>query len=222
MRPQISWTFVGAFITAFGFAWTGDAAALTLDAGAPSASPPTILPGRVSDPLTFSVVNDAATPDKEFGGFTVRFRVLPLTGATGQVAIGAVTAPANPVFGSTNSFIANRPQPGNDVGVTDFTFGTPATIPTAPGSPLFNYTLEPSADALGDFGIYAVTDFGVTQWVGPSFTAQYFDNVGSGNDPVLLGVVTVVPEPISLALLGLGGLAFIRRNRRTKPRGTNR
>jgi hypothetical protein len=74
---------------------------------------------------------------------------------------------------------------------------------------------------MGTFGVYALPGLTNTGWTDQTGTTQFFQNVPSTGSPVLIGQVTVVPEPgCVLAVVGLAALAFARRAARRQPAGT--
>ncbi|MEM9347250.1 MAG: PEP-CTERM sorting domain-containing protein [Planctomycetota bacterium] len=72
------------------------------------------------------------------------------------------------------------------------------------------YTLDVNSDGtLDGFPIVADVSSQLAQWTSGERASIYF----GGDDGVVISNFSVVPEPGSLALLGLGGLALIRRRR---------
>ena len=74
-----------------------------------------------------------------------------------------------------------------------------------------------SSNASGLFGIYALEGAALTQWTDSNLNTQFFTNVPDGTGMVLIGEVSVVPEPSALVLAGtamLFGLGVTLRRRR--------
>ena len=217
MRLRLGSVFVAAFGAACGLVSTAHAIPLTLTTDASPTAPPKIWPGTVSEPFAFTLTNatDTDAPENLLTGWQVTLDIEPLPGATGTVEILDVSQPSGHLLeGSGFGLGANRN--GENLTVFDFIlFASPVQVPTEPGAPLFEYTLEASANALGDFGIYAIND--LSEWSDasqPFSLVRRYDNLPVGGGRVLIGRVTVIPEPTSLALLALGGLVLGGRRRR--------
>lgn len=217
MRSRIVYMFIGVFVGACVLVSTTHAVPLTLVTDASTSTPPAILPGAVSDPFSFTLINDTAVdaPEDLLTGWQVTLDIEPLPGATGTVEIFDVSQPAAGYLLEGSGFGLGANRNGENLTVFDFIlFASPVQVPVDPGAPLFEYTLEASTDALGGFGIYAVGR--LSEWsdsASPIIRAREYNNLPFNGGSVLIGKVTVIPEPTSLALLGLGGLAFCRRNR---------
>ncbi|MEM1165514.1 MAG: hypothetical protein AAGI30_04410 [Planctomycetota bacterium] len=200
-----------------GLASTVSAAPLSISTDASIGSPPNILPGEISGSFTFNIVNavDTDAPDDLLTGWQVTLDIVPLAGATGTVEIFDVSTPSAGYLLEGAGFGIGANRNGENLTIFDFIlFAPPVQVPAAPGAPLFDYRLEASADALGDFGIYAVAS--LSEWAdnsSPIVLAREFEGLPFDSGPVLIGQVTVVPTPSTAAVVGLAGVMASRRRR---------
>jgi hypothetical protein len=177
-----------------------------------------------SGSFTFTMANDGTTaaPDN-FIGWVLGIQLVPQGGATGTLTVGSLAG------GTTN------PMPFGDLQITQPQLATLGGSASLNGSTQYYFMginsltdlgtlavgqtyemgslgLTASPSALGKWDVYTV------QQNSPLFKTYFFDGtateqpfgnmpwVGQGNYSLKLGEVQVVPEPSSLAILGLTGL----------------
>jgi hypothetical protein len=198
----------------------------------------TMQPGS-TDAITFRMTNSGTTttPDN-FIGWVLGLQFIPQAGATGTVTV----AGGSPLTGGTVN-----PMPFGDLqisqpaiaqigsgatinGLTNYWFMNVNTL-TDLGTVAVGQTYEmgklsltASGDAAGKWDVYTVqqnSPLFKTYWFDGSALEQPFGNipwVGGGNYSLKLGEVEVVPEPGTLAFLGMAGLGAggyaLRRRRR--------
>ncbi len=215
MQPLFCSALFAGFAAACGLCSAVRAAPLTLVTDATVAASPGVLPGAVSSPFTFTLVNAVANdaPDDLLTGWQVTLDIEPLPGATGTVEVFDVSQPATGYLLEGSGFGLGANRNGENLTVFDFIlFAPPVQVPADPGAPLFNYRLEASDDAQGDFGIYVVPR--LSEWSdssSPFALARTYDGLPFSGGSVLIGQVTAVPEPALFGLLGLGGMLMLTR-----------
>lgn len=201
-----------------------------------------------SDAITFRMTNSGTTaaPDN-FIGWVLGLQFIPRAGNTGTLTVGSLAqgvinpmpGPANGVDGSTIQIT----QPAfSTLGSSASINGSPnywfmginslselGTVAVGQTYEMGKLSLTASANALGTWDVYTV------QQNSPLFRSYWFDGsavesqfgnipwsvggVGQGNYSLKLGEVAVVPEPGTLAFLGMaglgaGGYALRRRSRK--------
>ncbi len=183
--------------------------------------------------MTIPIFNSDTVNAPGLSAWTLAIRIVPEAGATGTLAFGTFSYPANEII-SPSVTPAGSPSlvtsaNGVKVGATnsDLTVNGQNPVP-ATGAAMFsvNYT---STDAVGKFDIYAwnQTNGLGSYWVASDSTDQGFTNIPSGLpalNELLLGTVTVTatPEPgtMLLAFLASGGIATNLVRRRRVPQET--
>lgn len=195
------------------------ASVINLDTGTDTLE--TLQPGG-SGSVIFRLSNDGTTSLDTFTGWNLGLQFIPRAGTTGTLTVGSLSAGSvNPVPVGTTELT----QPVSaSLGVvtinglsTYFNTGSIATAEysvLAAGSTYDMGTvgLTASVNALGVWDVYTVQQntplFRTYFW--NDGLEQMFANVptgaGPGNYSVQLGTVAVVPEPSTLAMLGLAGL----------------
>jgi hypothetical protein len=215
---QTSVVLCAAAATFMGF-MAAHATNLTLDVGKTA----TVQQGA-SGTFTFSATNDAGAIT-DFLGWTLGIQVQPAGTTSGTLSIGSLLVPtSNPILtgtlGSNIDFTAPTPatlaNSGTINGSTQFTFfGMSANdeLRTVNASETYNLgslTFNASPTASGTWNVYAVQQQGAiawkSYWTNGDLTDAPFANPiwqpsPVGNTSVLIGTITAVPEPSSLALL---------------------
>ncbi len=197
----------------------------------------TLQPGG-SGSVIFRLSNDGTSPLNTFTGWNLGLQFIPRAGTTGTLTVGSLSAGSvNPVPAGTTELTQPSLSSLGAVTINGLStyFNTGAITTSeyavlAPGSTYDMGTvgLTASGDALGFWDVYTVQQnnplFRTYLW--NDGVEEMFANVptgtGSGlpgNYSVQLGAVEVVPEPSTLAMLGLaglgaGGYAWRRRGRR--------
>jgi hypothetical protein len=208
----------------------GEAATLTLDTGK-SAS---LLPGGTGS-FTFSATNDAGAIDENFLAWVIGVQILPAGGNVGSLTIGALTQPGTAPLPAgeveASNFQATLASGASINGSTTYQLLSLAAtefLNTAASNSTYNLgtlSLTASGDAQGTWNVYAVQqggNFYKTHWTDGGFEDIDFGNFPRGssgsNTSLLLGIVSVVPEPGTLALAGsaLAGVAWVARRIRRR------
>jgi hypothetical protein len=189
----------------------GTSSSLTLQQGA-------------SGTFTFTAANDAGAITN-FLGWTLGIQVLPAGTTSGSISIGSLLVPsANPILSGTLGgnidftapTVGTLANSGTINGSTQFTFfGMSANdeFRTVNASTTYNLaalSFLASPTASGTWNVYAVQQQGPTAWksywTDENLTDTPFGNWPSspvGNTAVLVGTITAVPEPSTIALLGM-------------------
>lgn len=196
----------------------------------------TVEPGG-SGSFTFTMTNvgTSAAPDN-FIGWVLGIQLVPRVGNTGSLTVGSlsggainpmptgsldITQPVLSTLGS--SAVLNGSNQYYFMGIN--TLDTLGTLAVGQTYEMGSLGLTASGDASGTWDVYTV------QQNSPLFKTYFFDGtafeqpfgnmpwVGGGNYSLKLGEVAAVPEPSTLAMLGLagfgaGGYAWRRRGRR--------
>jgi hypothetical protein len=204
-----------------------------------------IAPGS-TDGFTFTMTNvgTTAAPD-DFIGWVLGLQFVPQPGTTGTLTVGSLAGgTTNPMpFGDlqiSQPQLATLGSSASLNGSTQYyfmginTLTDLGTLAVGQTYEMGTLSLTASPDALGAWDVFTV------QQNSPLFKTYFFDGsaieqqfgnipwivggVGQGNYSLQLGTVAVVPEPSSLALLGMaglgaGGYAWRRRGRKAAAAG---
>lgn len=181
-------------------------------------------PGTSGD-ATFSFRNNVVDITDNFLAWTLGIQVLPSGSVSGGLSLGTLAqADANPMpigaFPDTiQPTLLTLAGGGTINGSTEFYqigMQTTVALGTLLGNTSYNmgklgFTASPTAS--GTWNVYAVQQGGANYqsfWTDGSLTDSDFGNLprGAGNSSTLLGTVTVVPEPGSVAILTAFGLAL--------------
>lgn len=183
----------------------------------------TVEPGG-SGSFTFTMANvgTSAAPDN-FIGWVLGIQLVPRVGNTGSLTVGSlsggainpmptgsldITQPVLSTLGS--SAVLNGSNQYYFMGIN--TLDTLGTLAVGQTYEMGSLGLTASGDASGTWDVYTV------QQNSPLFKTYFFDGtafeqpfgnmpwVGGGNYSLKLGEVAAVPEPSTLAMLGLAGL----------------
>lgn len=151
------------------------------------------------------IENPSESPDLLFA-WSLGLVITPDVSAMGSLEFASATLPSDyllagrseglePAFSGPATSIA-------PIGDTDSLF-TGIVVPDA-GKNLLATTFVASPDAKGLFYVSIVPDeFTGANWFSSDFeNARDFDNVPFGGGPVVIGSITIVPEPSTLLLIG--------------------
>lgn len=194
-----------------------NSANLTLLTDAPPTAPLVVTPlDALNHQLLVSAVDDTNNdpPHQEFmAAWQFSLRAIPDAGTTGTLNATEGSMPDNYVFADLQTLGFRADQAPGDP--TTFNAGditlpdtAAAHVPTAPGKNLALISFQPSSDALGRFGIYAVDLH--TLWVDSSNSGGFrsFVNVPIDDGLTRIGdVVVTVPEPATSFLAVLAVVA---------------
>lgn len=198
-------------------------------------TPVTIDTGKVlslgagaSSTLVLSATNtNAGSSVTNFNGWTLGLQLLPQAGATGTLTMTgitnastdqALTAPDTPTFinstlnTATNGTTAYKYVGISNVDATTTTFALGQTLNLA------NLAVSSSAGASGVWNLYAVNQNpSQSAWLDVTGLGTDYGNLPATNGTsILLGTMTVVPEPGAVWLIGVAGpmfFALLARNR---------
>jgi len=145
---------------------------------------------------TISIIADVAAQSMNVGAIALN---------KGSAKIGTLDA----AFSTVNQPGVQKDGTKNGIWIFQVNATAPSGTTVAAGQSLYTFTIDPTGLAVGD----VIT---ISQWTGtnPFGGAGFPVNTKFNGQSATLGSfdVTVVPEPITVALLGLGGL-FIRRRK---------
>lgn len=179
-----------------------------------------VSPGA-SGTFTFSATNDAGAITSDFLGWTMGIQLLPSGTTVGTMTIGALAQSlTNPmptgVVDISQPALQTLALSGTINGLTEYyLIGMAATevLGSLSGNTSYNLgdlTVNASANAQGTWNVYAVQQGGSfykTYWTNSTLTDVDFGNLVRGpqgtNNSILIGTVTAVPEPSTIALLGM-------------------
>ncbi len=221
--------FLGIFLSLVVFANSASATLVLYIDDPATVDPIDIFAGQTSATIPIGVFNDAvpSAPEDFLTGWQIRLEIVPEAGSTGTVTFASPLGPTAPdppdyVLGTSGAGISVT-NGGTTLLALDFNF--PPTggvdVPLDPGALLLAIELQASNDADGEFGIYALTGLGATEWTDATPVNQQrrtFDNVPDGQGPVLLREVFVsIPEPRACVMLGAVTVLLVFSERRSKP-----
>lgn len=199
-----------------GFAWqSARATPIVVDTGKAVS-----MSAGANSVVVLSATNtNAGTSVTTFNGWTLGLQLLAQAGATGSVTITGISNPAvdpaltvpdtatfiNAVLNSaTNGTTAYKYVGISNVDNTTTTFALGQSLNLA------NLAVTSSAGAAGTWSLYAVNQSpSQSAWLDVTGLGTDYGNLPATNGTsVLVGTVTVVPEPGSLLLAGLSGVAL--------------
>jgi len=164
--------------------------------------------GPASGPISVEIFNSQI--DSELlGGWMLTLAIQPVS-ATGTLQFDSRSLP-------TTDYVMEGNSTGLMGTITDSSIFAFAGVPNSPfgvavpasGKYLLDITFKSPDNASGTFALVAVPGLFVTQWSNDVGDDVDFTNIPFGaTDPVVLGLVNVVPEPgsIVMALVGLSAL----------------
>lgn len=171
-------------------------------------------------------VNNSGNESESVTYWQLEVLIVPGEDASGIVDIQEVRTPADYFFGAKfagPTVLPARPLPGPNAVIFDFDStlefqGTPVSDNET--ADLVELEFQATPGALGTFNLTVSPRTGPeggTYWSDSFFNEHDFDNVLSAGEPVVIGSITIVPEP-SVVLLALYGsclnLLFSRLHRR--------
>jgi hypothetical protein len=181
-----------------------------------------VLNPGTSGSMTFSFTNNPGDINDNFLAYTLGIQVLPAGVVSGTVTLGTLTQPVtNPMPIGTLDFtqptLATLKSSGTINGTTNFyniNAATTTALGTVLGSTSYNLgTLgfTASGGAAGTWNVYVIQQGGAdfqSYWTDGSILDSDFGNLprGAGNSSLLVGTITAVPEPGSLAVAGVAGM----------------
>lgn len=181
-----------------------------------------IFDGPVSDFMQIELFNATPLDPTLLASWNLSLVVAPIGGATGTLEFASPGLPSSDYIlaGNSGGLILNLWTPtslaaGDDDPSAPFGVSVPSS-----GKYLFQTAFSTPDNARGTFGVYAlpIGGGGFTSWGDSVGTLLEFTNLPLASvNPVLMGTVTVIPEPASVVLLGLGsvlGVIAVRRLRR--------
>ncbi|HEY4233762.1 MAG TPA: hypothetical protein VGM76_10065 [Lacipirellulaceae bacterium] len=182
-------------------------------------------PQQTASPeFVVGVANTAGTTDPLFA-WQLGLEILPLPGATGSLQFNSADYPPNYLLdGRSDGLTPPFTGPASSITVisdSDSEF-TGVIVPTS-GMALLQTDFVASPGTQGVFQIAVVPDeFQGANWFSSDFTARDFANVPFGGGPVVIGTVTVVPEPdmILLSMIGITVFVLVRCLRGNSGRAT--
>ena len=212
MRTSFRSVFLSAALVCF--AWqTVVATPINIDTG----NLLSMSPGANSS-LVLSATNaNAGSSVTTFNGWTLGLQLLPQGGATGTLTMtgisnpttnSALTVPDTPTFiNSTLNTATNGTTAYKYVGISNVD-ATTTTFALGQSLNLMSLAMSSSAGAAGTWNLYAVNQSpSQSAWLDVTGLGTDYGNVPATNGTSLLvGTVTVVPEPGSMVLAGLAGV----------------
>jgi hypothetical protein len=177
-------------------------------------------PQQTASPdFVVGVSNTADTTDPLFG-WQLGLEILPLSGATGALQFNSADLPPNYLLdGRSGGLTPAFTGPASSITViSDSDSQFAGIVVPSTGAALLETDFVASPGTQGVFQIAVVPDqFQGASWFSSDFTARDFANVPFGGGPVVIGTVTVVPEPTALLLTLIGtsvaGVGLMRRRK---------
>jgi hypothetical protein len=196
-----------AVVLAWGYVSMASGASLSIY-GSPSpleiASP---TPNQANIGSMLIGINNGDVPGDSMTGWQLR---LAVTGGTGNLLINGASLPSsNYVFEgdvfplSTTPSLGSLPgSPSSTLFATTATFSGNGVLVPATDSYLLNISFSSGAIApSGTFEIVALPGIANSVWTDENFTTREFDNLVGEVDPIVIGTITIVPEPGTAVLM---------------------
>ncbi len=177
-------------------------------------------PQQTASPeFVVGVANTSGTTDPLIA-WQLGLEILPAPGATGTLQFNSADYPANYLLaGRSGGLTPTFAGPASSITViSDSDSQLVGLIVPVSGTALLETDFVATPGTQGLFQLAVVPDeFQGASWFSSDFAARDFANVPFGGGPVIIGTVTVVPEPTSLVLIlcgvGIGSVAVLRRRK---------
>jgi hypothetical protein len=166
----------------------------------------------VSPKILVGLLNSQTVNDADLlTGWQLNLKLQPQGSATGTVRFNSATIPGGGYVLESNSagLGANVDAAGTTLTAFDDDDSLPLGVAVpATGKSLLSLDFSTLNNASGTFQLLALAPpGGFTQWGDAIPADRYFTNVPlAAPAPIVLATITVVPEPSTLALCGIGGV----------------
>ena len=160
-----------------------------------------MLDGPNSPAMTLRLTNDTDPDTETLQGWMISLAIVPDPSSTGTLTFAARNLPAsNYVLAGDSAGLAGSLLPASLLAFDDALSAVGAVVPTS-GASLLEIAFSTPDDARGLFFVVATPGLGSTGWSDGDFNDREFVNAPfSAGQPVVLGQVTVVPEPAAVVL----------------------
>jgi hypothetical protein len=171
--------------------------------------------GPISPALLVRVANVQTVNDADrLAGWQLNLKLQPTPGATGTLRFNSANVPAANYLleGNSAGMLSSIDAAGTTLTAFDDDDSLPIGVAVpATGKALLALDFNTPNLATGTFQLLALAPpAGFTQWGDATPADRFFTNVPNGSTaPIVLATITIVPEPSTLAIGGLGGLLLV-------------